>query len=369
MENEIKANLSKTNPKLLEQAEQFVTKMASSTSDQTNLIDSLHTIKEDEEEVVVQKSDDSYYEDSDSYPHDSNDKIKRTEENRDKRQRGESNNSYDSTAEDEDDDNYEEDNYDDDDYEDDENENDDDEEDDNDEDNDEEAALVHHKANEITKEDEDFMKAFDSLVSENIAQRTKEAVKMPNVDIAVPMHLSKLRVSNQLNSASNDDKKSGFVNELKGLKPDTVEPKVKSEEEEEEEDETPKANSSNKKIFPFVIMMKKGNKPQFHDMQVPLNSDFANQFIARGETEKAEKEKLKRLTLNINERIEQEELQKEIMQGINQQTSRNATNRSQHYYHHSHPTHHQQQQQKYNHQKGVPNVDAIFGVNSGTKKK
>lgn len=44
-------------------------------------------------------------------------------------------------------------------------------------------------------------------------------------------------------------------------------------------------------------------------MQVPVNSEFASQFKVREELEKAEKEKLKQLTLNINDRIEQEEFQ------------------------------------------------------------
>lgn len=71
---------------------------------------------------------------------------------------------------------------------------------------------------EISAEDEEFMKQFDSILTENIAvllikllnsyinyfkfnyffkQRTKEVIKMPSIDIAVPMHLRKLKPSNQ----------------------------------------------------------------------------------------------------------------------------------------------------------------------------
>lgn len=56
-------------------------------------------------------------------------------------------------------------------------------------------------------------------------------------------------------------------------------------------------------------MLKKGNKTQYQNMQVPVSSEFANQFKAREELERVEKLKLKQLTLNINERMEQEEFQ------------------------------------------------------------
>ena len=38
-------------------------------------------------------------------------------------------------------------------------------------------------------EDEDFMSAFDTMLSETIQQRHQEAAKIPQADIAIPMHL------------------------------------------------------------------------------------------------------------------------------------------------------------------------------------
>ena len=38
-------------------------------------------------------------------------------------------------------------------------------------------------------EDEDFMSAFDSMLAETIQQRHQEAAKIPQADIAIPMHL------------------------------------------------------------------------------------------------------------------------------------------------------------------------------------
>lgn len=128
------------------------------------------------------------------------------------------------------------------------------------------------------------------------------------------------------------------MRELKGLKfTKTDETEVKPTEKQENKNKT----------FNFVVMMKKGNKAQYHNMEVPMQSEFANQFTSRINAEKIEKEKLKQLTLNINERIEQEELQ-ELMQSFQSKIVFSAnTNRDRH--------------QKYNHPKGAPDIDTIFG--------
>jgi hypothetical protein len=72
--------------------------------------------------------------------------------------------------------------------------------------------------------------------------RAKESIKTPNVDIALPMHLKKTKTQ----SISIDD-------------PD----------------------ADKQSTFNFVFMVKKGNKPQFHNMEMPSNSEFAEQFKAR----------------------------------------------------------------------------------------
>ena len=38
-------------------------------------------------------------------------------------------------------------------------------------------------------EDEDFMQAFDKMLSDNVQARSNESVKVPQLDIAVPMHM------------------------------------------------------------------------------------------------------------------------------------------------------------------------------------
>ncbi|CAF0714012.1 unnamed protein product [Brachionus calyciflorus] len=185
---------------------------------------------------------------------------------------------------------------------------------------------IHQSKKEtLSKEDEEFMQAFDSLVTENIAQRTKETNRMPTVDISVPMLARKVKPNQPM--------------ELTGLT-------TKRAENDDEKE-------SKKQSFNFVLMLKKGNKTQYQNMEVPVTSEFASQFKAREESEKVEKEKLKQLTLNINERMEQEEFQ-EMFQQTGQFKSVNVTmsgntNRDRF---------------KYNHPKGAPDADLIFGSSS-----
>ena len=68
--------------------------------------------------------------------------------------------------------------------------------------------------------------------------------------------------------------------ELKGLQFGTK-PVVKPEPAPEEEAEKSAANS--KKAFNFAVMIRRGNKPQLCNMEVPSGSEFASQFKAREE--------------------------------------------------------------------------------------
>ena len=61
--------------------------------------------------------------------------------------------------------------------------------------------------------------------------------------------------------------------ELKGLK------FAKSDDDQTAKPvaEKPDSSSAKNKGFNFVVMIKKGNKTQYHNMEVPTTSDFANQ--------------------------------------------------------------------------------------------
>ncbi|CAF1105811.1 unnamed protein product [Didymodactylos carnosus] len=68
--------------------------------------------------------------------------------------------------------------------------------DDEQEDDDDDNNSLQLKAKKITSEEnDDFVKAFDTLITESVAQRTTEVIKVPAPDIAIPVHLRKNKVS------------------------------------------------------------------------------------------------------------------------------------------------------------------------------
>ncbi|XP_036347362.1 regulator of nonsense transcripts 2-like [Rhagoletis pomonella] len=98
---------------------------------------------------------------------------------------------------------------------------------------------------------------------------------------------------------------------------------------------------------PFVLMVRggKGGKQQFKQFVAPSDSQLAINLKLQEEKTREEKEKVKRLTLNITERIEEEDYQESLMQS-QRSLSQN------HYQRPSKP--------KFRHQKGAPDADLIF---------
>ncbi|KAG8195281.1 hypothetical protein JTE90_028431 [Oedothorax gibbosus] len=158
-------------------------------------------------------------------------------------------------------------------------------------------------------EDEDFMTAFDRMLSDSILHRNQETVK-PQVDIVIPMNIKGSTV-----------KKTASVFELK------------------EPEQQPKCTIN------FVLMTRRGNKQQFKNLAVPVTSELAQNLKDREEAERMEKQHVKLLTLNINERQEEEDYQE--MLASQQRPSVMNLNRD--------------RRQKYHHPKGAPDVDLIFG--------
>uniref|UniRef100_A0A2C9JCU8 Regulator of nonsense transcripts 2 n=1 Tax=Biomphalaria glabrata TaxID=6526 RepID=A0A2C9JCU8_BIOGL len=183
-------------------------------------------------------------------------------------------------------------------------------------DNDEEVKVVKPKC-VVSKEDEDFMAALDQMMNDTIQARTQEAIKVPQLDIALPTQLK--------------SKKKLAVGIVPGQ--GTV--------EKEEED---KDGSS---ALKFVLMTRKGNKQQLTDFEIPMTAEFATKFKEREEAERLEKEKMKRMVLDFHERQEEEEYQ-EVMASINRTPTTNVN---------------RERKVKYQHPKGVPDADLIFGNN------
>ncbi|KAK7896803.1 hypothetical protein WMY93_022128 [Mugilogobius chulae] len=131
-------------------------------------------------------------------------------------------------------------------------------------------------------EDEDFIQALDKMMLENLQQRSGEAVK-GDADIS-----------------------------------DTMQ---------------------------FVMLTRKGNKQQYKILNVPLSSHLAANHFNQQQAEQEERMRMKKLTLDINERQEQEDYQ-EMMQSFAQRPAQANTNR--------------ERRPRYQHPKGAPNADLIF---------
>lgn len=158
-------------------------------------------------------------------------------------------------------------------------------------------------------EDDDFMAAFDKMLSESILHRSQDSVK-PQADIVIPMSLK-----------SGSQQKKTYSNLLE------------------------KKCDEDKNTMNFILMTRKGNKPQFKSLEVPVSSELAQNLKDREEAERAEKEHVKMLTLNINERQEEEDYQ-EMLAAQQRPVVLNLNRDRRH---------------KYQHPKGAPDADLIFG--------
>ncbi|BFZ08914.1 hypothetical protein BsWGS_11958 [Bradybaena similaris] len=167
----------------------------------------------------------------------------------------------------------------------------------------------------ISKEDEDFMAALDQMLNDTIQARTQEAIKVPQLDIALPTQLK------------NKKKISGAI----------IPGQAAMEKEEEDRDKHTGLK--------FMLMTRKGNKPQLTNFEIPMTAEFATKFREREEAERLEKEKMKQMVLNLNERQEEEEYQ-ETLASLSRAAPTNVN---------------RERKVKYHHPKGAPDADLIFG--------
>ncbi|XP_062339039.1 regulator of nonsense transcripts 2 isoform X2 [Osmerus eperlanus] len=158
-------------------------------------------------------------------------------------------------------------------------------------------------------EDEDFIQALDKMMLENLQQRSGEAVKVHQLDVAIPLQLK-----SQLK---------------KGPGPAC----------------TGEGDADGSDTMQFVMLTRKGNKQQYKILNVPLSSHLAANHFNQQQAEQEERMRMKKLTLDINERQEQEDYQ-EMMQSLAQRPAPANTNR--------------ERRPRYQHPKGAPNADLIF---------
>lgn len=104
---------------------------------------------------------------------------------------------------------------------------------------------------------------------------------MPTVDIQVPMVSKKLKPVIASSSASQIVSNKNTLTLFNQLTGSGGGDKKEQEEEDQEQSNEEKVNPA--RSFNFVVMTKKGNKTQYHNMEVPVTSEFAQQFRAREE--------------------------------------------------------------------------------------
>lgn len=100
---------------------------------------------------------------------------------------------------------------------------------------------------------------------------------------------------------------------------------------------------------PFVLMTRgqgKNAKQQFKTFNAPTDSQLAVNLRVQEQKIREEHEKVKRLTLNITERLEEEDYQISLLQSQRPPTDARSQKQS---------------KQRYKHQKGAPDADLIFG--------
>lgn len=176
-------------------------------------------------------------------------------------------------------------------------------------------AEEEERVRRLDLDDEAFADAFDKMVSEDIQDRMRETIKPQQIDISVPYNVRNNMKKNyeQLHTSNAD-----------------------------EQEEAQKSSVN------FVVLLRKGNKQQYKNLEIPLDSDLAKNLKSQERAERVEMEKVKRLTLDINERLEEEDYYQDQIQSYTQKQIPSASTR-------------EKNKKRYQHQKGVPDADLIFG--------
>jgi len=184
-----------------------------------------------------------------------------------------------------------------------------------------ESASVSVKTSKHVKceEDDDFVNMMDKMMNETLNETKVSVPRSQQVEIVAPVH------SRQQKKLYADPNFPPSIGASSSVGEDT---------------------DDDSSTIQFAVLMRKGQKQTLKELAVPKDSDMAVNLFKQEEVQRQEKEKMKKLTLEINERQEEEDLNEAIamMQRpglVNINTSRKPR---------AVP------------HKGVPNnVDAIFG--------
>ncbi|XP_017064417.1 regulator of nonsense transcripts 2 [Drosophila eugracilis] len=200
---------------------------------------------------------------------------------------------------------------------------------------------------EKSKEDLEFEHLYDKMTTDSYQERLKDPFKTTTKDIPVPMmarlqkksyeQITGAQASGNCNTNATQTSKAASNQDGTPGSPSIDPP-----------DNNGKSSGDAAAAVPFVLMVRgnKGGKQQFKSFVAPSDSHLAINLKLQEEKIREEKEKVKRLTLNITERIEEEDYQESLLPP----QQRNFT---QCYY--QKPNKH-----KFKHQKGAPDADLIF---------
>lgn len=132
------------------------------------------------------------------------------------------------------------------------------------------------------KEDDIFLRDFEKILNDDLVSRSREGFR-PNVEIAIPIE----RETEKKSKFHSPNLMSSFSMSLNDQNQD----------------------KSNPSTFNFRVMTRnaKSNKPILKSIEVSPNSDLVQNYLVREEARRAEKEAVKKLILDINERRELED--------------------------------------------------------------
>ena len=128
-----------------------------------------------------------------------------------------------------------------------------------------EPVVVNHPRKAVCPEDDDFMAALDRMVAENIHERSKEAMKPPAVDIAIPWQVK----ASLKRPGDGGTEKNSLGDSIGGELGNAL-----AAAEASTSTALP-SSSQDSNTMSFVLMTRKGNKPQFKNLAVPSDSDLA----------------------------------------------------------------------------------------------
>ncbi|XP_017055952.1 regulator of nonsense transcripts 2 [Drosophila ficusphila] len=218
---------------------------------------------------------------------------------------------------------------------------------------------------EKSKEDLEFEHLYEKMTTDSYQERLKEPIKATAKDIPVPMMARLQKKSYDQITGAQASGSGGGSPQAAQISKSTA---AAAGAATSSQDGTPGSPSTDPPdgngksggggggsasgcaagTVPFVLMVRgnKGGKQQFKSFVAPSDSHLAINLKLQEQKIREEKEKVKRLTLNITERIEEEDYQESLLPP----QQRNFT---QSYY--QKPNKH-----KFKHQKGAPDADLIF---------